>query len=557
VVIFLERVFTTPVWHKKLVEPDIALSSIEDNSVVAISGFNMATTPEYLIERLYKLYLKTGHPKNLFIITDTFPGSPGRGLDLIAKDLYKKGDKEFIRGILTPYLGWSEWLQRMVLEEMIEAYTWSIGVMAYWFREVGSGRPGVLTKVGIGTFLDPRYEGGALNEKAKKARTVRVDVIKVEGEEYLLYRAPKPNVALIRGTTADEIGNLTMEDEGIFGTVLNIAQAAKAMPNKGIVIAQVQRIARFGSLNPKEVVVPGPLIDYIVVAPRDKHWQSASIDYDPRISGRIMPPLDPSLYPPLELGPRKVIARRVLLELVKLIEELGRPIIVNLGVGIPSHVGQIAVEEEISDYIAVTVESGPWGGVPLSGVDFGVSIGPYAIIPMPDQFTLYEGGIIDAASLGFLQVDEKGNVNSSMLPNRIPGPGGFPVIAAGSPRLYFAGEFTAGPRKITVENGRLVIRENGPIKKFVRRVYKIFCNATNALKSGKEVLYITERAIFKLTHDGLELIEVAPGVDVDKDIIQHMEFEPKISPKLSEMDKSIFSEGKMNLKLRVIKALKA
>ncbi len=553
----MERVFSAPVWHKKLVEPDVALSLIKDGSVVAISGFNMALTPEFLIERLYKLYVKTGHPKNLFIITDTFPGSPKRGLDVIAKELYENRDTEFIRGILTPYLGWSEWLQKMVAENMIEAYTWSIGVMAYWFREVGSGRPGVLTKVGLGTFLDPRQDGGALNEKAKKARTAKVEILRVGDEEYLLYRAPKPNVALIRGTTADEMGNLTMEDEGIYGSVLNIAQATKAMPDKGLVIAQVQRIARFGSLNPKEVIVPGPLIDYVVVAPREKHWQSASIDYDPRISGRIMPPLDPSLYPPLEMGPRKVIARRVLLEMVRLIEELGRPIIVNLGVGIPSHVGQLAVEEEIADFIAITVESGPWGGVPLGGADFGVSIGPYAIIPMPDQFTLYEGGIIDAASLGFLQVDKKGNVNSSMLPNRIPGPGGFPVIASGAPRLYFAGEFTAGPRRVEVENGRLVIKSNGPIKKFVKEVYKIFCNAENALKNGKEVLYVTERAVFRLTEKGLELKEIAPGVDIEKDIISHMEFEPIIPKKVEIMDEIIFKEGKMNLKSRITRAIRA
>ncbi len=553
----MERVFSSPVWHRKLVEPDVALSLIKDGSVIAISGFNMALTPEYLIERLYKLYVKTGHPKSLFIIMDTFPGSPGRGLDVIAKELYRNKDTEFIRGILTPYLGWSEWLQKMVAENMLEAYTWSIGVMAYWFREIGSGRPGVLTKVGLETFLDPRRDGGTLNEKSKEKKTVNIEVLKVGNEEYLLYRAPKPNVALIRGTTADEMGNLTMEDEGIYGSTLNIAQATKAMPNKGLVIAQVQRIARFGSLNPKEVIVPGPLIDYVVVAPREKHWQSASIDYDPRISGRIMPPLDPSLYPPLELGTRKIIARRVLLEMVKLIEELGRSIIVNLGVGIPSLVGQIAVEEEISSFIAITVESGPWGGVPLGGTDFGVSIGPYAIIPMPDQFTLYEGGIIDAASLGFLQVDKKGNVNSSMLPKRIPGPGGFPVIASGSPRLYFAGEFTAGPRRIEVRNGRLVIKDNGPIKKFVREVYKIFCNAENALKNGKEVLYITERAVFRLSQDGLKLVEIAPGVDIERDIISHMEFKPMVPRRIDVMDESLFKEGKMNLKTRVIKAIRA
>lgn len=542
--------------HDKIVEADEALSYIRDGSVVAISGFNMATTPEYLIERLYKLYLKTGHPRGLFIISDTFPGAPGRGLDVIAKELYLRGDTEFISGVLLPYYGWSEWLQKLVLEEYIEAYTWSIGVMAYWFREVGSGRPGVLTKVGLGTFLDPRQDGGALNDKARRARRVRIEIIRIEGEEYLLYTAPKPDVALIRGTTADELGNTSLEDEGIYGTVLNIAQAAKAMPRKGLVIAQVLRIARFGSLNPKHVVVPGPLVDFVVVAPREKHWQSANIDYDPRISGEIIPPMDRRLYPPLELGPRKVIARRILLEMARVIRELGRPIIVNLGVGIPSHVAQVAVEEEVHDYIAVTVESGPWGGVPLTGPDFGVSIGPYAIVPMPDQFTFYEGGIIDAASLGFLQVDEKGNVNSSMLPGRLPGPGGFPVIAAGSPRLYFAGGFTAGRRKIEVEDGRLRIIEDGPITKFVKRVYKIFYNGERCRCDQQEVLYITERAVFKHNGSGLELVEVAPGVDLEKDILSRMEFKPIIRREPELMDPRIFRPQRMNIKSEILEALR-
>ncbi len=533
----------------KIVKAEEAIAQIEDGSVVAISGFNMATTPEYLIVKLFERYKATGHPKELFIISDTYPGAPGRGMDAIAKELYESRDSEFIRGVLMPYLGWSPWLQKLTAENLIEVHTWSIGIAAYWFREVASGRPGLISKVGLGTFLDPRQDGGALNDLAKERRTCRVSTVKLEGEEYLFYEAPKPDVALIRGTTSDELGNLTMEKEGIFGTVLNIAQAAKARPRPGLVIAQVERVARFGSLSPQEVQVPGPLIDYVVIAPPEYQWQTSNVQYDPRISGRIIPLITPDLVPKLELNIRKVIARRILLELVNLIKEKGSQIIVNLGIGIPALVANVAAEEGILDYIATTIESGPWGGIALTGPDFGVSIGPYAIIPMPDQFTMYEGGIIDAASLGFLQVDERGNVNPSMLPGRIPGPGGFSVIAAGAPRLYFGGGFTAGKRKIEVKGRKLVILEDGSAVKFVKNVYKIFFNGKLALEEGKRVKFITERAVFELTEEGLELREVAPGIDLERHVLDKMEFKP-IVKKWEEMDEHLFSEGSMKLRDR-------
>jgi len=542
---------------RKVAPAEEALSRIEDGSVVAISGFNMATAPEYLILKLYELYEKTGRPRDLFIISDTYPGAPGRGLDAIAKKLYEDPGQRFIRGVLMPYLGWSPWLQKLSEENRIEVYSWSIGIVAYWFREVASGRPGLLTRIGLYTFLDPRNDGGAVNELAKERRTCRVDVISLDGVEYLFYRAPKPNVALIRGTTADEMGNITMEKEGIFGTVLNIAQAAKARPNPGLVVAQVERVARFGSLNPQLVQVPGPLVDYVVVAPPEYHWQSGTIEFDPRICGRIVPPMTPDLVPRIELNYEKVIARRVLAEMVRLIEELGRPIVINLGIGIPTYVSNIVAEEGLSDFIVPTLESGVWGGVALAGPDFGVAIGPFAIMPMPDMFSNYEGGIIDAASLGFLQVGENGDVNSSMLPGRIPGPGGFPVIAAGSPRVYFAGGFTAGPREISVRDGRLEIKRDGPILKFVKRVYKVMFSGRFAVEAKKEVLYITERAVFRLTEDGLVLEEYAPGIDVERDVLNKMEFKPIISSKLREMDERLFREPPMGLRDELLKALRA
>jgi len=543
--------------RKIIKDPDTILSMIPDGAVVAISGFNMITTPEYIMERLYKLYLKTGHPRKLFLISDTFPGTPGRGFDTIAKMMYERKDMDFIDGMLFAFYGWSESLQKMVKEEWFDAYSWSIGIMAYWFREVGSGRPGVLTKVGLYTTADPRFDATALNEKGRKLRRVKVKLLNIDGEEYLLYTAPKPQFGIIRATTSDEIGNLSLEDEAALGTVLNIAQAVKAMPNKGTVIAQVLRLARYGSLQPKEVAVPGPLVDYVVLSPREYHWQSSSFDYNPAISGQIIPPLEREYLTSIELTHRKIIARRVMLFLVDLLKEYGRQIVVNLGVGIPATVADVAVEEEIQDLVVLTVESGTWGGKPLYGADFGASIGPFATISIPDQFTMYEGGVIDAASLGFMQVDKVGNVNSFIMPSRIPGPGGFPAIATGAPKIYFAGEFTAGRKRIMeVVDGKLKIINDGDIIKFVDNVYKVGCSGKMLGKSKKAVYYITERAVFKRVDEGVELIEVAPGIDIEKDIFAKMEFRPIIRKEPEVMDKRLFLPKRMGIKEEALEYIK-
>ena len=533
---------------KKIVETEEAISAIPDGAAIAISGFNCLIAPEYLILKLYEHYKETGHPKNLFLEVNPIPTAPKRVLDKIATELYNDPDQDFLSGILVTYPGWSPALQKMIQENRIEGYTWSIGTASWFFREVARGLPGVLTRVGLGTFLDPRQDGGYLNDLAREKRRCKIEVVGVGGEEYLLYQAPKPDVAFIRGTTADEIGNITTEKEGSFTEILNMAQAAKAEPKKGIVIAQVERIAKYPSLHPQDVKVPGPLVDYIVVAPQEYHKQSANIQYDPRISGEIIAPMDPRLVPKLPLNTRKVVARRVLLEMVNLVKALKRPILVNLGIGIPSDVAGVAIEEGIQDYVFTTVEAGAFGGIALGGPDFGASIGPFAIISQPDQFANYEGGIIDVASLGFMQVDEKGNVNPSLLPGRLPGPGGFPVIAYGSPRLLFAGHFTAGKSEIKAGNGKLEIIKDGDIRKFVKNVYKVVYNAALGLEKGQEVLYITERAVFRLTKEGIVLEEYAPGIDVDKDILAKMEFKPKVSSKLKEMDERLFKEGTMGLK---------
>ncbi len=535
----------------KVVRVEQAVRCVDDRSVVAISGFNMATTPEYLIVNLYKRYRDTGHPKELFIVSDALPAVPDRGLDLVARDMYQSKESEFIRGILIPYLGFSPWLQKLVNDNLIEAYAWPLGIVAYWFREVASGRPGVLTKIGLGTYLDPRIEGGALNQIARERSTCRIDVITIEGDEYLFYRAPKPTYALIRGSTADEFGNLTLEDEGIKGTVLNIAQAVKARPDQGIVIAQVRWITRVGSLNPRIVEVPGPLVDYVVPSPKEYHWQAGSFEYDPRVSHRVIPPIYRELIEAADIDkPRDfeiVIARRALLEILKILRRKRPPAVVNLGVGIPALISRIAIESNVSSLITPVIESGPWGGLALTGINFGLAISPYALTTIPDTFSIFEGGVIDVAALGFLQVDSKGNVNPSALPGRIPGPGGFPVIAGGSPKIIFAGGFTAGKRDIRVEDGKLKIVRDGDIVKFVDRVYKIFFNGEYALKYGKEVTYITERAVFKLTDEGLQLVEVAPDIDIEKHILSKMEFKPIIG-KVDVMDKEIFRDKPIDMR---------
>jgi propionate CoA-transferase len=535
----------------KIVDIMTPLFQIKDSSTVAISGFNMATTPEYLILELYRQYNQLGHPKNIFIISDALPAIPGRGLDVVAEGLYKDQGQEFLRGALMPFLGFSPWLQKLVTDNRIECYGWPIGITAYWFREIGSGRPGLLTKIGVDTFLDPRKEGAALNEHTKRNSSCKVTVLDIDGVDYLLYQAPKPNYAFIRASIADENANLSMEDEGLRGTVLSIAQAAKARPHQGTVIAQVRWLTKCGTINPRDVDIPGPLIDHVVVAPKEYHWQSGTIEYDPRLSYKVIPPKTEKL---LEGLPRralqeheKIIARRILLELIRLFKNKRAPVLVNLGIGIPALISLVATEEDVTEFIITVLESGPWGGLALSGNDFGLAIDPFALSTIPDVFSNFEGGIIDAASLGFLQVDREGNVNPSMLPDRIFGPGGFPVIAGGVPRIYFAGSFTAGKTEISMSHNRISVLQDGKIPKFVESVFKVVFSGHQAMKYGQEILYVTERAVFKLTKSGIILEEVAPGIDLDKDIISKMGFMPIVGS-VKEMDKRIFRYGKMGIR---------
>ncbi len=535
----------------KIVGINIPLSDIKDNSVVAISGFNMANTPEYLILELYHQYTKNGHPKNLFVISDALPATPGRALDKVAEDLYKDPEQKFLRGALMPFLGFSPWLQKLVTDDRIECYGWPIGITAYWFREVAAGRPGLLTRIGVDTYLDPRNDGAGLNQRARKDGPCKVSLLDIGGTDYLLYQAPKPDYALIRASISDEYGNLSLREEGLKGTILSIAQAAKARPHAGTVIAQVRWLSKSGTISPRDVDVPGPLVNHVVVSPKEYHWQSGTIEYDLRLSYKVIPPITGSwlegLPKALSYAHERVIARRILLELLAVFKKKGAPILVNLGIGIPALISSVGAEEDVSDFIITVLESGPWGGLALSGNDFGLAISPFALSTIPDVFSNFEGGIIDAASLGFLQVDKEGNVNPSMLPNKIFGPGGFPVIAGGAPKICFGGAFTAGKSDIRISNNRINIVRDGTTSKFVEKVFKVVFSGHQAIKYGQEVLYVTERAVFRLSENGIVLEEVAPGIDPDKDVYSKMSFMPNAGL-VKEMDERIFNEGKMEVR---------
>jgi acyl CoA:acetate/3-ketoacid CoA transferase len=535
----------------KIVDINVPLSDIKDNSVVAISGFNMAITPEYLILELYHQYTKSGHPKNLFIVSDALPATPGRALDKIAENLYKDPEQKFLRGALMPFLGFSPWLQKLVTDDRIECYGWPIGITAYWFREVAAGRPGLLTKIGVDTFLDPRNDGAGMNRRARKDGPCKVSLLDIEGTDYLLYQAPKPDYALIRASISDEYGNLSLREEGLKGTILSIAQAAKARPHAGTVIAQVRWLSKSGTISPRDVDVPGPLVDHVVVSPREYHWQSGTIEYDLRLSYKVIPPITRSwlegLPKVLSYEHERVIARRILLELLGVFKKKRAPILVNLGIGIPALISSVGAEEDVLDFIITVLESGPWGGLALSGNDFGLAISPFALSTIPDVFSNFEGGIIDAAALGFLQVDKEGNVNPSMLPNKIFGPGGFPVIAGGAPKICFGGAFTAGKSEIRISNNRINIVRDGTTSKFVEKVFKVVFSGHQAIKYGQEVLYVTERAVFRLSENGIILEEIAPGIDPDKDVYSKMSFMPNAGL-VKEMDERIFNEGKMEVR---------
>jgi len=410
-------------------------------------------------------------------------------------------------------------------------------VITHLYRDIGAGKPGTISRVGLGTFVDPRLEGGRMN-----ARTVEdlVKVLSIDGREYLFYTGFPINIAFLRGTTADPDGNITMEKEALI--LENLALAIATRNSHGFVICQVERVAAEGSLDSRHVRLPGVLVDAIVVAEPQHHQQTYGTVYDPALSGELRIPL--ATLAPLELDERKAIARRAAMELLP-------GSVVNLGVGLPDCVGRVASEERVSDLMTLTVDPGVMGGVPAEGLDFGAAINRQAVIDHCSQFDFIDGGGLDSAFLGFAECDGDGNVNASRFAGRIAGCGGFINISQNAKRVVFMGSFRAGGAEYEIDDGRLRIVREGKTGKFVEKVAQVTFSGEVAAREGKPVLYVTERCVFRLTPRGLMLAEVAPGIDIDRDILRHLPFRPIIH-RPATMDAAIFRPARMGLRERML-----
>jgi propionate CoA-transferase len=511
----------------KVIPLEDAIATIDDGDTICVSGFVGIGTPEGLLRGLENRFLAEAAPRDLSLL---FAAAPGDGKDKGLNRLARKGlVKRAIGGhwSLVPKLG------AMAVAEEIEAYNLPLGCISQLYRDIAAGKPGMFSKVGLHTFVDPRQSGGAINSISTEKL---VEVEEMQGEEWLFYHAIPVDVALIRGTTADRLGNVTMEREALTLDMLPIAMAAKN--SGGLVIAQVERIAAAGSLAPKDVIVPGNLVDCVVVAEHEDHMQTFQTQYEHAFTGRMVGVVDQ--IAPMKFDARKVIARRAAMEL---------PVngVVNLGIGMPEGVGAVANEEEIIDHITLTTEAGVLGGVPQSGLDFGAAINADSIIQTNQQFDFYDGGGLDLACLGMAETDAKGNVNVSRFKDRFAGAGGFINISQNARKVLFVGTFTAGGLKVGIEDGELSIIEEGRNRKFISDVEQITFNGAYAAKQGKDILYITERCVFKMTDSGLELIEIASGIDLTRDILNQMDFEPVIN-NVALMDKRIFAEEPMGLR---------
>ncbi len=515
--------------RNKIIAADEAVRVILNNDTVTISGFGGTGVPEELALALETRFLETGTPRDLTLIY-----AAGMG-DRKTRGINRFAHEGLIKRVIGGYWGQAPSLAALALANKIEAYCFPQGVVSHFFRDIAAGKPGTITSVGLDTFIDPRLEGGRLNEVTTEPL---IELIQIHGQTYLFFPAFPINVALLRGTTSDEEGNITMEKEALTLDVVSIAQAVKN--SGGIVMVQVERVTTERILSPKAVRLPGILVDCVVLARPQHHMQTFSESYNPAYTGEIRVPT--STIKPMPFDIRKVIARRATMF-------LKINAIVNLGVGVPEGVASVANEENILDMITLTVDTGGIGGIPAGGHSFGAVANAQAIIDQPYQFDFYDGGGLDQAFLGLAEVDAEGNVNVSRFGPKFTGAGAFINISQNSKAVYFMGAFTTGS-KIAIEDGRLHILEEGKGKKFVRKVQQITFSALKALQRKQTIYYITERCVFRLTAGGLELVEIAPGVDLEWDILAHMEFVPLVASTVREMDPAIFRDALMGLQQR-------
>jgi propionate CoA-transferase len=516
---------------RKVVSAEDAVALIRDRDVLATAGYGGNGTPEQLFVALERRFLETNAPRDLTLI---FAGGQGDGKE---RGLNHLGHEGLLRRVIAGHYGLVPKIERLAVDNKIEAYNFPEGVITHLYRDIAAGKPGTLSRVGLGTFVDPRIEGGKVNAAAVEDL---VELVSLAGRETLFFKALPIQVAFIRGTTADPDGNVTAEKESLRLEILAMALAAKN--SGGIVICQVERIAESGSLDARRVRIPGILIDAVVVAQPEHHQQNYGTAYDPALSGELRVPLE--TLPALPLDEKKVIVRRAAMELMP-------NSIVNLGLGLPEIVGHVVREERVHDLLTLTVDPGVFGGVPLSGPHFGAAANFSAMIDHPYQFDFIDGGGLDCAVLGFAECDAQGNVNASRFANRIAGCGGFINISQNSKKVLFVGTFTSGGLEARVADSKLAIGKEGRFGKFVERIGQITFCASLASASGKEVLFITERCVFRLTEGGLELIEVAPGVDLRSQVLDRLPFAP-IVRNPAPMDACLFEPGPMNLRDRFL-----
>jgi propionate CoA-transferase len=500
---------------------------IPDHATVGVAGMGLSGWPEEVAVAIADRYKKTGHPCDLTMKQGSAMG------DWKERGMTRLGMEGLVSKWSAAHIGSAFAMNDLVRANKMACHCLPQGVIVNLWREIAAHRPGLLTKVGLGTFVDPRLEGGKMNEVTNEDL---VEVKELNGEEYLFYKSFPLHVAILRGTTSDENGNITFEKEGPINEGLAVAQAAKN--SGGIVIVQVEYSAQKGTLHPKDVKIPGALVDYVVVATdQNACWQTEGVYYEPAFAGNIRKPLD--ALPSISLSERKVIARRCAVELKK-------GDIVNLGVGIPSDVASVIAEEGQIDSIILTTESGAFGGVPASLPNFGSSYNAECNVDHGSMFDFYDGGGVDVAILGLAQADEQGNINVSkfFIPGfgaRLTGPGGFINISQSSKKVIFAGSFVAKCKE-EIKDGELHIIQEGKDKKFIKEVEQVTFSGKYAAKGSQEILYITERCVFQLRKGKMTIIEIAPGIDLQKDIIDQMDFVPEVASDLKLMDLDLFQE---------------
>jgi propionate CoA-transferase len=516
---------------KKVISAGDAVALVRDGDIVASSGYGGNGNPEALFAAIERRFLVGNGPRGLTLV---WAGGQGDGKE---KGLNRLGHEGLLKRTIGGHYGLMPRIEALAVGNKIAAYNFPEGVITHLYRDIAAGKPGTITRVGIGTFVDPRLEGAKINVSTIEDL---VEVIRLDGDDFLFFKSFPIHVALIRGTTADPDGNITMERETL--RLETLAMALAAHNSGGVVLCQVERIAQSGSLDARSIRVPGILVDAVVMAPPDEHMQNYGTHYNPALSGELRVPIEQIKKLPLDTT--KVIARRAAIELLP-------NCVVNLGIGLPDAISAVAAEERIEDLITLTVDPGVIGGVPLGGLDFGAVVNFSAAIDHPYQFDFIDGGGVDIACLGYAECDGRGNVNASRFGDRVPGCGGFINISQNSGKVIFVGTFTSGGFDAAVTDGAIEIKKEGKHRKFVDKVSQITFSGAEAAKRGQEVVYVTERCVFQLRPGGLELTEVAPGIDVQKNILDILPFKP-IMKNVREMERAIFAVPPLRIRDRLL-----